>query len=204
MALPDDYVKAINEAPKIWLVIMGKDPYPTAPQGIPFVKSTWEEMLNRNCSGRYVLESLGFPVSSLSAAELTGRYDEPRQLFLNLASSGIVFLNLSYEIPDKDAKVSWDKMTHLAKMEEADLINAPYCNVAWLVILCGQAKERWRLPSHAHTQSIETVHPSIQCSVHQEQRIKDGWHTWWSQDVIFNWVKPVPELRQILSLLRGG
>lgn len=204
MILPDDYVEAINQAPQIWLVIMGKDRYKNDWHAIPFLKNDWSKLKNNNCSGGHVLKSLGFKLKGEDFRLLRKRYPEPRDLFLHLARSGVVFLNLVYEFLGENVDFRWDNEEHCNLATQADLTNAPYCSKAWYVLLCGQAKKRARLPSHFLAHSFQTVHPAAGCSNNNDPIIKARWQACWSQDAIFNWVKPVTELHQALTSLREG
>lgn len=201
MSLPEDYVLAIGEAERIWLVIMGKDRYENDAAGIPFLKEDWSKLRNNNCSGRHVLSSLGFMLTGEEFELLKNRYPEPRVLFLELASSGIVFLNLAYEL--LGGEVNWENRRHRRLIEEADVVNAEHCRGAWYTMLCGQAKARQNLPSHALVQSINMAHPAFACSIHDDPMVKNSWHAWWSQDAIFNWVRPVEDLHANLRRLTG-
>lgn len=63
--LPPEYHEILKKKRNFSLIIMGKDPFPTDPIGIPFCKKTWDEQLGVVCSGRYVLESLGMDDAQL-------------------------------------------------------------------------------------------------------------------------------------------
>jgi len=55
--LPAKYIEKMYEVcPE--LVIVGKDPYPSAAMGIPFCKPSWTMMANQTISGFHVLNSL--------------------------------------------------------------------------------------------------------------------------------------------------
>ena len=89
--LPNDYLNTVNKKSNLTLVIVGKDPFPSSPTGIPFCKETWKEQLRPNNSGLYVLKSIGIDVQNAETS-----YLEPSSLFHDLVSQGIVFLNCSY------------------------------------------------------------------------------------------------------------
>lgn len=207
MALPDQgYLSAINNAPKVRLVIMGRDWYPTDPfprgRSIPFLKETWAELQAHDCSGGKVLQSLGFRIAGVNEGELLRRYGAPHSLFLRLAESGIAFLNVVY--PDSALTGRIVLRDHLDDLKMADLVNAPICERAWLTVLCGEANKRRWLDSHRTTACIEAVHPEKRCENHPNEGVRRAWAHWWSMDAIFNWVKPVTELHDSLTRLREG
>lgn len=86
--LPKGYKKIISKVEKVLLAVVGKDPFPQSPVGIPFCKTTWEEMTGYGCSGFYVLKSLGINIDKAKKSF------SPETLFMELASLGIVFLNV--------------------------------------------------------------------------------------------------------------
>jgi uracil DNA glycosylase len=129
--LPASYLDVLSTNNFFKLVIIGKDPFPTAPTGIPFCKSSWIEHEQANNSGLYVLRSLWIDLNGAKH-----RYSVPAGLFYYLATQGIVFLNASYHflnvktIPQKDYQY----------IDMALNINEPIIRNAKDVLLCGQAK----------------------------------------------------------------
>lgn len=129
--LPPNYIDVVARRKRFHLVIVGKDPFPTAPTGIPFCKPSWHEQNKRNGSGVFVLESIGVDVSAAMRA-----HTEPADLFCSLAAQGIIFLNCSYHflatrgLPKKD----------YTYVDMALNVNEPIIRNAENVVLCGQSK----------------------------------------------------------------
>ncbi|MBB6559456.1 hypothetical protein HNP48_002123 [Acidovorax soli] len=138
------------DAKRLQVVIVGKDPFPADATNIPFCKPTWEQQLASNCSGKYVLRSLGV---DLVAAQKT--YSTPSGLFEILGLDGIVFLNASYDLIG--AKII--KSKHLKYLLEAHKINKAFIQRARTVVYCGEAcKVKW---VDAVNSGLCVVHPDI-------------------------------------------
>lgn len=164
--LPSFYAKIIKSVENVKLSIIGKDPYPTAPMGIPFCKSNWKEFTAYNCSGKYVIESLG---SDLAEAEIL--YNSPDDLFCNLAEKGIVFLNASYYFLDSSTITK----KHMQFVENSLAINLPIIKRSENVLLCGQAKV---LNSILKTEFEEAIHPDVRNKAMRPEL----WETYWAKD----------------------
>jgi hypothetical protein len=72
-----EYKTIIDNTESFELAIMGKDPYPQDLIGIPFCKETWSDLRRDNCSGYYVLKSLGINFDKVEAY-----FDFPKDLFI--------------------------------------------------------------------------------------------------------------------------
>lgn len=83
-----EYLNTISSIVKFKLAIMGKDPYKLGANGIPFCKETWDEMKTETCSGKYVLESLGYDINELKQNK---DYIQPAHFFNFLASEKKLF-----------------------------------------------------------------------------------------------------------------
>jgi len=69
--IPEAYKEILAQKQYLDLTIIGRDPYPTSPAGIPFCKESWVELLRDNCSGYHVLSSLGINLSEVKEKHLT-------------------------------------------------------------------------------------------------------------------------------------
>lgn len=172
----EEYLRAISELDEIKLVIMGKDPFPTNPNGIPFCKPTWDEQLAANSSGFVVLNSLG--VDRVDQKKFT----EPRELFLELANHGIVFLNVVYEYLGGN-KLRMRNPQHLNWRELAFEINEPLLDQAENIVLCGEAeKNRWN--GVVYPNAAEVVHPEIRNRISPVESTRQDWERNWSANSI--------------------
>lgn len=169
--LPGNYVRILNEADTIEMVIIGKDPYPSDPIGIPFCKLTWDELFKYNCSGRYVLNALGYEESDIPK----GRYWSPSTFFEYLITKkGIAFLNISYHYIGGPLR----KKNHESFISEAYGINEPILKKAKIIICCGEAnKLRWT--GFNRDGVFKMVHPAIINSVSTHKQVKNGWMKIW-------------------------
>lgn len=170
--LPNDYATRLSESNAFGLVVMGKDPFPSDPIGIPFCKQTWALQLADKCSGLHVLQSLGTNLEEVQAS-----YSQPKDYFLKLAIRGIAFLNLSYHRVDKSIVLK----DHKHILADAYEFNRPILERAQQAILCGEAsKQRWNAPL-SPTQYI-AIHPDIR-NRNNPRRI-DAWNLWWQPNAI--------------------
>jgi len=169
--LPDNYLKILNETDTIELVIIGKDPYPGDPVGIPFCKDTWGELFKYNCSGRYVLNALGYEENDIQK----GKYGCPSTFFEYLATKrGIAFLNISYHYLGGPLR----KRNHESYINEAYGVNEPILRKAKIIICCGEAnKLRWT--GFKGDGVSKVVHPAIINSVSTHEQVKKGWLKIW-------------------------
>ena len=110
------FVKENEE--KIRVVIVGKAPFPTDPEGIAFCRGKWDDLSKENCSGNTVLNALFGDFS-----EVKGKFCGPIKFFFWLASQGIVFLNRYLENPLVREFASKDKLNMILCGEEAHKIS---------------------------------------------------------------------------------
>ena len=154
---------------------MGKDPYPTDATGIPFCKPSWDQQLAENCSGRYVLNSLG-----CEEEVIREKYKYPNCLFEDLLGCGIVFLNVSYQYIG--AKLSREK--HLHYLQESYKYNRAVLESASIVLCCGEAKNiRWVMPKTDERFHF-IIHPDIRNKVNPGRNVR--WKEWWDKDVLYD------------------
>ena len=173
--LPDDYLAILQARKHLALTIMGKDPYPTDPIGIPFCKPTWETMRDDGTSGFHVLRSLGVDIQFA-----VQRYPLPTELFCALAEHhGIAFLNLSYHFLDGPCREG----QHAMELVAAEEINGPICQVSNTLLLCGEAnKRRWF--GTPHPRSFAVVHPDVRNQISQHRDIRAKWVKWWTPNAV--------------------
>lgn len=170
--LPPDYLQVLENSLTIRLAIMGKDPYPTAPVGIPFCKADWESQFDGKCSGGYVLNSLG-----LNPETLVNEFDQPVDFFMFLAQREIVFLNLAYHYIGGPIR----KMRHHDVLLYAKDINTPILNRSQHIILCGEAKKNeWYDRVRENAQKV--CHPDNRNRINPNRY--EEWVRWWSPNAL--------------------
>ena len=170
--LPESYKDILESKSCFDLTIVGKDPYPTSPVGIPFCKESWGEFLMDNCSGYHVLLSLGV---NLVAAQ--DNYSTPNTLFEKLAIEGIAFLNASYHLLNSEKILK----KHLCYIETAIPANKPIIEKSNACILCGQAKIiNSYIPGQANI--FEVIHPDVQNRKYK----KEEWDGIWLPNILKN------------------
>lgn len=163
-SLPACYRILLNLRRGFDLVVVGKDPFPTAPTGIPFCKPSWAEQQKRNGCGIYVLEALGVDIPGAMALHPT-----PAGLFFSLAVQGVAFLNCSYHFLGS----SHIAKRHLAYVRHAFAVNKPIVEKANVVLLCGAAQVLGDLyPRTARWTPV--IHPD------PRNRMRAAWENWWS------------------------
>lgn len=187
--LPLDYYNVIRQHQSVRLTIMGKDPYPSHPTGIPFCKATWDEQYAYNCSGAYVLSSLGFERDSLHG------FDTPANFFMKIAEFGIVFLNLSYHYLNGNTVDEHRDKDFLVGAAE---INLPILERSSKIILCGEARfNSWYCG--VFTNQIEVCHPDIRNSIRPNEQLNREWQEYWSP----NRLRDQYHLQNIVSSING-
>jgi uracil DNA glycosylase len=169
--LCSEYLTKVKQLKLIELVVLGKDPYPMNPTGIPFMKSTWSEM-NGNSSGFHILNSIfgGLPSSD--------KYESPKDYANYLLSIGIVFLNCSYHY--LGGKLSKNK--HKDFLDEAAIINSPILLKSNRVILCGKEVSSAMLCNSKKYNYIEMPHPSR----FSRKSDPDNWDRFWACNQLRN------------------
>lgn len=167
--LPDkDYLKT-EEKDIVKLIVLGKDPYPTGPTKIPFMKKTWKEF-STNTAGCVVIES----IMDKSLDEIKKEYGEPRFLFDYLKREGIYFLNASYKCVGQRG---FQKDKDLELLKTAYEENKKILEKAKNIILCGNdASKAIQWVNHIFKKSIvnEALHPSYRGDKKNE-RFKTFW-----------------------------
>lgn len=185
-----NYLRAVPQG-RLQLAIVGKDPFPTSATGIPFCKATWEEQLAKNCSGRYVLGSLG-----VALGEARVDYRTPEELFAALRDVGIVFLNASY----KYLGPTPIRRNHMPLLEQAHEVNTPILREANYVMYCGEAKKVrcWLDPVESAEQAKFVIHPDVRNR--NNPRTRDEWKAAWAGGAIGNAFRIIlPPKRRAIS-----
>jgi len=181
--LPPDYLELWHRRGTFSLCIVGKDPYPTNPVGIPFCKETWKE-LDYRTSGTYVLRSLG----------MYRKTPAPRDAFMQLAQEGVGFLNATYWFLGR----SFAKRHHQSLVAADLAVNLPLMAKSTKVLLCGEAgKLEWLLSGAALDQSmlgqLEAVlaraakvpHPDVRNRYHRHRA--GQWSAYWDDNALTNY-----------------
>lgn len=165
------YRSAIPEG-NIELIVMGKDPFPNDPVGVPFCKPSWDKQWAANSSGSVVLRALGI---DRDVVEL--RFCRPIELFMRLASSHrIVFLNAAYA-PLLNARGEPGALSlrrHKDMLEAGVQQNAVFVERAKTVLFCGEARK-----IHGAFQRVGAK----QCAVHPDVRNR------WNPSVKHQWAE---------------
>ncbi len=126
--------KFSNNRRPIKLAIVGKDPYPTEPVGIPFAKGSIKEM-NKAASGKPLLRGLGIEEMCCNLdSSIMNLYD----LFLQ---NGIVFLNISYKYIGREISRKIDK----PYLDCANSINYSILEFSEKIVLCGEAYDGFKI-----------------------------------------------------------
>lgn len=168
--LPRSYIGIIDTITKIKLVIAGKDPFPTAPTGIPFCKSSWEEQLKDNNSGLYVLRSIGISIEHEKENCIV-----PSKLFHKLATQGVVFINCSYHTLNTTGLLKQDYVY----VDMALTVNEPIIRKAENVLLCGEAKI-----FQDKIEGINCFHNAVHPDIRNRSLRATEWHEWWAENAI--------------------
>ena len=182
--LPDDYLALIAARDVLSLTIMGKDPYPTEPMGIPFCKPTWDTMCEDRASGLHVLLSLGVDIDTERE-----RHQSPRELYCCLARDrGIAFTNLSYHYLGESAR----RDRHSQELRSAESINCEIVGKSRALILCGEAsKRRWYSNTPPAGIQKSVVHPDNRCRISPYDAVRSGWLEWWQPRAIEKWLAEI-------------
>ena len=181
--LPEEYRAIWEKREYFSLCIVGKDPYPSNPIGIPFCKPSWDQFDFRT-SGRYVLRSLGIDPEHPPTGD-------PRSVFVQLATEGIGFLNATYWFLGR----SFAKGLHQELVLKDSLVNLPYLKKSRRILLCGEAgKLPWLLkdaPLQADVRKDlmdvlargeHVPHPDVRNRSHPERG--KIWQLYWANDVL--------------------
>ncbi len=164
------YLNAINSTATIKLVIVGRDPYPKCPTGIPFMKKEWSDLDGRS-AGFHVINSLvdKFPP--------TKKFKSPIDFAFFVLDFGVVFLNASYHYLCSE---TISKKRHYSFIESAFVTNFPILERANRVLLCGDAAKMLRLVTGLdEINGLAVPHPALQ-GRNSNKFDKQAWDHYWS------------------------
>lgn len=172
-----EYLDLARRAP-LRLAIVGKDPFPTAPTGIPFCKETWQEQTSASCSGGVLLQSLGVKIGKAD-----DRRASPKLEFISLLESGVVVLNASYEHVGRPIR-----KCDIDVIRRGFEVNRALLDKDIDILLCGEAKKcRW-LDEFDQARAIDVVHPDIRNRHSRHESVSRSWRCWWRPDAIKSWL----------------
>jgi hypothetical protein len=175
--LDGEYRFAAERLGAFQLAIVGKDPFPTDPCNIPFVKQEWH-LLDRRSAGYYLSRSAFGP-------EVNRKFESPRVAAFALLKRGVVLLNASYRFLEKE-RASREK--HFAFVLESLDVNFPLLEKAGFILLCGDAGEMMSWVVDIDPMSFEAVpHPSLQGK--NRTADKAQWCKWWCCGKLDGWLR---------------
>lgn len=182
------YIKThSSEDRPIKLVIVGKDPYPTNPIGIPFAKQTLKDTFESD-SGKYLFPSMGVDVSRWmqSNASVETFYDK-------MLENGIFFLNICYRFLNHKLQ----KNIHSIYLKCANSVNRAILDKSQNIVFCGDACVGifWANGYTAYQKGSSgnyIVYPNANYACHPSDPKKSGnWNQYWgSQDKLLNVLEP--------------
>ncbi len=189
--LPGDYLALWETVSSFDLCIVGKDPYPSNPVGIPFCKSSWAE-LDYRTSGTYVLRSLGIDPQ-------TPTLPAPRDAFLRLAREGVGFLNATYWFLGRP----FAKRYHQDMVLADTLTNLPFLAKSRRILLCGEAaKVPWLLGGSSlngdQKNQLEAIWVRAEAVPHPDIRNRtnplrsQAWQNVWADGVLAGYRRCLP------------
>lgn len=166
------------DQPNITLVIVGRDPYPSNPISIPFLKASWDDLPSKS-SGCIVIMS----IFRDSPAQ---HFFSPREFaFFALQKHGIVFLNASYHFLGSDT-ISWKR--HHKYVEDAFRVNSPILSRAKNVMLCGAAAKMMTFVTEINEPYFTPVpHPCLRGKYAASNKTK--WDTYWSPGALSKYIE---------------
>jgi uracil DNA glycosylase len=151
--LDPEYLQKINSIDSFKLAIVGRDPYPTEPINIHFIKHTWNG-LDCNSAGRYVVRSLCGTISEI-------KYGYPLCFAFYLLDCGVVLLNSSYHYLNKE---TIRNKRHKIFIDDAYSVNKIIFKKSKIILLCGDATSMLALvcPQLDSKIFIPVIHPTPQ------------------------------------------
>lgn len=189
------YLEKANSMTSFKAAIVGQDPYPSNPSGIPFCKRTFNELFERTensrCCGQDVLFSLGFREEVVRR-----RFEKPTDVFYDLLEKGMVVLNISYELLDapyvKDQTTEDFRKKMFAvnkdKIDQAHTYNQPILEKAEKIFLLGDFRTAPIFENYyAGLSATEVlIHPS---GNNLKGNTKEKWKATWETTYLLNKIK---------------
>ena len=175
----DKIIRRIECNQLIHLAVVGKDPYPSAPIGLPFAKKTLSETFIAD-SGRVLFPALGVDVEKWKHS---GR--DVKNLYKALCDRGIIFLNVSYRYLVKD----FAEKRVLPYLKCANSYNRRILEKTNRVVLCGDADRGTKYANHGnkplyYVRAEKPWHPSApkpmqNASQNSQRNYLQKWIPYW-------------------------
>lgn len=180
----DRIISRIERNHSIYLAIVGKDPYPSDPIGLPFAKRTLKETFAAT-SGKPLFTSLGVDVVKW---EQSGR--DVKNFYKELCDRGIIFLNISYKFLADD----FAKKRVLPYLKCANSYNRYILERCGKVVLCGDADKgtKWSnedIPRY-YSYAEKPWHPSARKPIqarsvtanNADEQYRERWSAYWGAE----------------------
>lgn len=177
----------------VHLAIVGRDPYPSNPIGIPFAKRTLEETF-ASTSGKHLFPALGIDTTKWKQS---GR--DVKKFYSELCRKGIIFLNVSYKFLEHD----FVKKRISPYLRCANTYNKYILERCNRILLCGDADKgtRWankNYHSSYYKRAEKTNHPSawrhsanLRMKITKKNQPKRI-NYWGGKDHLLDIMEPVP------------
>ena len=158
------YLNELNKVSNLKFCIIGQDIYPENASGIAFCKSDFTQLLQYNCSGKYVLNALGYDSNYIH--KLIEEKKKTEDFFIELLHTGICFLNISYELLNNIPKDNLDII-----LGEYKTYNEFFLNKSNKIVLLGKTKTHKLFKEYyqEYNEYEVLIHPSIR------NQNKDEW-----------------------------
>ena len=166
----EKYFKELKAIDSINILFIGKDPYPKGPNGIPFCKDNIEDLRKPNCSGKYLLYSLGINVDK--------EIRSPLDIFFDLLKRNkIGCINASYFPFKKKERTN-------KKIEYSESLNSQLFGKSKQIIVAKSAIEilkKYKNYEELKDNIIEVYHPDHRNSINQHKIVRDDWNAIYSK-----------------------
>jgi len=165
-----NYFNALIAIDFINILFIGKDPYPSNPNGIPFCKDNIKDLIKPNCSGKHLLFSLGINVETETK--------EPNDIFFNLLEKQkIGFVNASY-YPIKKG------LSNLKEIESSELLNANFFYKSKKIVAVNSSMailKKYKKYEAIKDKIIRVYHPDYRNRISQHKTVRDAWNSVYSR-----------------------
>lgn len=140
------------------LLIVGETPYPThAVENIAFCKRNRKEQVEYNCSGRFVLCSLG-----VDFTKVTEKFNNPQEMFSVMSELGVVFQNAYLDLNSDNSP------SRKSRNQKIDTL----IQNSNKVVLCG--RETHNLSEDVPGKIFKVIHPAARCKSYCKE-----WMMYW-------------------------
>lgn len=160
-----EYSEYLKNIKSLKLCIVGQDRYPKGANGIAFCKNSFDEFFDFYCCGKDVLYSLGY-----SEEMIRNKYSDPIELFFDLLSKGIGFINISYELLDETTEelfIAYQKYNRLFLIKSDRIV----------VLGSSRTKPLFEKQYHDFKIYKTLIHPSLKAKEYDEVEWKRKWET---------------------------